>query len=174
VYPIIALLVLGACVEIATRVSKALSKWVYHSPYSPISYLTRPEEKSPQDIHAAFSGLCALLIIYLLFHQFFIPAGLILAFADPAARIIGTTFGKRRIGKTQKTYAGASACFLISLAILLFSGYALWISVAVGLLTSVIEVVSIARRRYLVILQDNFLIPMGVASALFLLEMMSI
>lgn len=165
-YVLAALIIVDIAIETVSKFFKKAHRFFYYSPYSPLSYATREEEKTTHDVHAALSGLCGMAAVQMLFPQFLVPATLTLAFADPLARIIGIRFGKRRILKTRKTFIGSSTFLLIATAVLVLSGYSFSQALPIGLFASLLEIFSSSTKRYIIISQDNFLVPLGIAFGL--------
>ena len=164
---LVTLILFDCAIEFA-KISPKARRFIYYSRYSPFSYVTREEEKSEHDIHAAMSGLCGMLAVELFFPMFLTPAMLTLAFADPLARILGKRFGKKRILKTQKTFIGSGVFWCVAAIILFSTGAPVLTSLFVGIAAAILEIFSWSKKRYILVFQDNFLIPTGVAVGLFL------
>ena len=159
----------GVMIEVLTRLSPKIETWVYYSPLSPIRYITRPEEKSNKDIHAGFAVLSGMLVSHLAFPNFFIPSVLVLAFADPLARLAGQRLGAKKVLLRERTYVGSATFFVSTLIILMLSTYPLLVSAVVAAIATLLELISLPRPRCIIFLQDNFLIPVGVAFGLSLI-----
>lgn len=87
-----------------------------------------------------------------------VPAILVLALADPAASVVGRTWGRTRVGKG--TVEGTLAFFLVAAALLW--GYYGAMGLAVALVVSLAEPLPLR-------LDDNLLVPLLTAAGLFLL-----
>ncbi|MBI3335882.1 MAG: hypothetical protein HY001_05340 [Candidatus Portnoybacteria bacterium] len=162
------LILIDGTLELAKKISKKARGFIYYSSYSPLSYVTRQEEKSDRDIHAALSGLCGMLAVKTLLPQFLIPSVLTLAFADPLARIIGKRYGKKKILHTKKTFVGSGVFWLVAALILYLTGAPPLTAVSIGFIAALLEIFSWSKKRYVILLQDNFLIPVGIAIGIFL------
>lgn len=104
-----------------------------------------------------------------------IPAMGFLACGDPAGAIVGTRWGRHKIGKGPKSYEGTAACFLVSMLV----GVVLTLCIgASGAAAAPIWIVGVGATAatlaelYHWKLDDNFVIPVvsaAVMEALFLL-----
>jgi dolichol kinase len=127
--------------------------------------------KSDERDHMAAHGyiVIAFFLVILCTHRgVAIPAMGFLACGDPAGAIVGTRWGRHKIGRGPKSYEGTAACFLASLlvgVVLTFclgfgaapgngGGVPLWI-VAVG------AAAATGAELYHWKLDDNFVIPVA-------------
>ncbi len=88
----------------------------------------------------------------------FVPAMLVLAFADPAASVVGRLWGRRRLGKG--TWEGTTVFFLVAV-IVLTPVVGLQAALVGGAAAAVFEVVPSG-------IDDNLLVPLVTAGALWL------
>ena len=88
----------------------------------------------------------------------FVPAMLVLAFADPAASIVGRLWGRRRLGKG--TWEGTTVFFLVAV-IVLTPVVGLQAALVGGAAAAAFEVVPSG-------VDDNLLVPLVTAGALWL------
>ena len=102
------------------------------------------------------AGALAVLVIFP--PRLFIPSILVLAFADPAASVVGRLWGRRRLGKG--TWEGTGVFFLVSAGVLIpLAG------VGAGLFAAA---VAAAAEVLPTGLDDNVVVPASAALALWL------
>lgn len=102
------------------------------------------------------AGALAVLVIFPA--PLFIPSILVLAFADPAASVVGRIWGRHRLGKG--TWEGTGVFFMVSAGVLIpLAG------VGAGLFAAA---VAAAAEVLPTGLDDNVVVPLGTALALWL------
>jgi len=117
---------------------------------------------SPREAEKIASSTWFLIgaLILLLFAPpgLFIPAMLVLAFADPAASVVGRLWGRRRLGKG--TWEGTTVFFLVAVIVL---------TPVVGFQRALVGAVAAAAFEVLPSgVDDNLLVPLVTAGALWL------
>ena len=148
------------------------------STYGFVRFVMR-EKELKGEITSATLYLLALLLIVNCFHEEVASSAiLITALADPAARIVGISMGKHRIGSMKKTWEGTTACFLVAFGIVLvmqtqLHGVTVGVAVALAAFTGVATVVAELVIPHLApnFLDDNFWIPFLSGAALQLARM---
>jgi dolichol kinase len=122
-----------------------------------------PALASPREAVGAASSTWyagGVLLLYALFPvAFVVPAVLVLAFADPAAAVVGRRWGRSRLGKG--TWVG-TATFAATAFVILAAFFAPPIALAIALLTAAAEAVPWQ-------IDDNLTVPLAAASALWLI-----
>lgn len=102
------------------------------------------------------AGALAVLVIFP--PRLFVPSILVLAFADPAASVVGRIWGRRRLGKG--TWEGTGVFFLVSAGVLTpLAGIGAGLFAAA--VAAAVEVLPTG-------LDDNVVVPLGTALALWL------
>ena len=102
------------------------------------------------------AGALAVLVIFP--PPLFVPSILVLAFADPAASVVGRIWGRRRLGKG--TWEGTGVFFLVSAGVLTpLAGVGAGLFAAAGAAAA-----EVLPTR----LDDNVVVPLGTALALWL------
>ena len=148
------------------------------STYGFVRFVIR-EKEIKGEITSATLYLLALLLIVNCFHEEVASSAiLITALADPAARIVGISIGRHKIGSMKKTWEGTLACFLVAFAIVLVMqtqahGVAVGAAVALAAFTGIAAVVAELVIPHLApdFLDDNFWIPFLSGAALQLARM---
>ena len=84
---------------------------------------------------------------------------LVLAFADPAASVVGRLWGKRPLGKG--TWEGTTVFYLVA-CLTLAPGIGVPFAAAVAAVVAMVEMLPVG-------LDDNFTIPVATAAALWML-----
>jgi len=148
------------------------------SRYGFVRFVIR-EKELKGEITSATLLLLALLLIVNCFDKAVVSSAiLITALADPAARIVGISIGKHKIGSMKKTWEGTIACFLVAFAIVLvmqtqFHSVTVGVAVALAAFTGLAAVVAELVIPHLApnFLDDNFWIPFLTGAALQLARM---
>lgn len=100
--------------------------------------------------------LVGALAVLLVAPQLFVPAMLVLAFADPAASVAGRLWGRRRLGKG--TWEGTCVFFLVAATVL---------TPIVGFTAALVAAAAAATFEVLPTgLDDNLVVPLATALAL--------
>ena len=103
--------------------------------------------------------LGAFLVLLLAPPQVFLPVMLVLAFADPAASVVGRLWGRRTLGKG--TWEGTAVFYLVASAVLV---------PAVGLPLAAAAAAVVAASEVMPLgLDDNLVIPVVAAATLWVL-----
>lgn len=123
---------------------------------------------SPREADAVASStwfaLSAALVWWLAPGRPAIAALLVLGLADPAASVVGRTWGRRTLGKG--TWEGTAAFVAVALAVL---------AIVVGLPEAIaIAAVAAAAEVVPLGLDDNFTVPLSTAAAVWLLSLASL
>lgn len=123
---------------------------------------------SPREATGVASSTWYVLAAFLTYGLFpvsvAVPSLLVLALADPAASLVGRTWGRRKVGKGS--VEGGVAFFAVALVVLLLSaapGPISWAgALAVAALVSAVEITPLG-------LDDNLTVPLATAAGLRLL-----
>lgn len=124
--------------------------------------MERPHDRRRFPGKGAIMLLVGALVTAILFYAHILPALLVLGLADSFSTIIGVRFGTRRIAQTNKTWEGTATFFVLTATVLLF--FSSWWLLIAALATAAEH---INYHRY-VFLDDNLIIPLLVASVLWL------
>ncbi|MEM2480958.1 MAG: hypothetical protein QXG14_02860 [Candidatus Hadarchaeales archaeon] len=100
----------------------------------------------------SFFFLGGVLVVFLWLPKYIIPSLALLGFADPAATLVGTKFGRRKL-LWGKTLEGSLSFFAISAAALVLLKYSLLLSLATAAIVTAVE--SVTTRGV-----DNLGIPL--------------
>jgi diacylglycerol kinase (CTP) len=152
--------------EVSRRFSGPINDFLVDKLFGAVS---RPHER-----HKANGSTCYVIAIFILALFFVKPVALlsilVLAFADPAASIVGKLWGRRKLFK-EKSFLGTATFFGTALTVVLiyltlavpsFSfGYALLVAAVVSLASTTAELFSVS-------VDDNLSIPLVSALAAFM------
>ena len=152
--------------------------WPAFSELPLIRYTLRKRERKRGLTPATFF-LIGLLICIKYFEVGTVRTAIwVAAFADPAARIVGKTWGRFRIWRFRKTFEGALACMLITMAIVFASLYFFkgsdGISVTAALITGLVAGVFVSTAEVLLpsilpaLMDDNFWVLVICSAAIYL------
>ena len=151
--------------EVSRRFSERFNDFMVDKLFGIIS---RPHER--YKVNGATCYLIAMFIMVVFFNKpVVLLSVLVLAFADPAASIVGKLWGRRKLFR-DKSFVGTTAFFItalvmvftyLTLAVPSFSfGYALLVATVVSLVTTTVELFSTR-------VDDNLSIPLASALAAF-------
>ena len=147
-------LLVAALLDVIRLRSSRVNAWFFRG----LAALASPREA--RGVASSTWYLVGLLVVHLLFPaEVLVPSILVLAWADPAAGVVGRLWGRRRVG--AGTLRGSLACLLVTWVVLLFYAspgvaflVALWVT---------------AWEAAPVPLDDNLVVPLATAAALTLL-----
>jgi dolichol kinase len=160
---------LGACtlVAVVTELARHQSTPFGQFFRRTVGFMVR-EQEWPRITGATYVMLGALLCVYLFPREIAIPALLVQSVSDSAASLVGLRYGRTRF--LGKSLAGSLAFFFSALAILwLFRPEHRGAGFGAALVGTLAEAVPALRWRIFE-LNDNVLIPLLTAAALFVLE----
>ena len=148
------------------------------SRYGFVRFVIREKELKGEITSATLLLLALLLVVNCFDSAVVSSAILITALADPAARIVGISIGRHKIGSMKKTWEGTIACFLVAFGIVLVMqtqahGVDIGVGVALAAFAGVAAVVAELLIPHLApnFLDDNFWIPFLSGAALQLARM---
>lgn len=148
------------------------------SRYGFVRFVIREKELKGEITSATLLLLALLLVVNCFDSAVVSSAILITALADPAARIVGISIGRHKIGSMKKTWEGTIACFLVAFGIVLVMqtqahGVDIGVGVALAAFAGVAAVVAELLIPHLApnFLDDNFWIPFLTGAALHLARM---
>ena len=166
-FVLLSLFALFASLEIARRRFKGFNDFMVDKLFGLIS---RPSER--YKINGSTYYLFALVVIVLLFPKLSVElAVLILALADPAASVLGTFFGGRKLFR-DKSYAGSAVFFAVAFVIsfpfmlIMTPGVSVVYSFFAAL---ILASIGTAVELFTIKIDDNFTIPVVCAAVATLL-----
>jgi len=177
--PVIVSLVFALCVawEILRRI------WPNLNDLPLIRYTLRKKEKKGLTPATFFLIGLMLCIKYFERPDIVRTAIWVTAFADPAARIVGITWGRFRILRFKKTFEGSLACMLITCAVVFISLFVFgtideitfWIALSSAILAGVLVSAAEAFIPSLVptLMDDNFWVLVICSVAIYLVRLIS-
>ena len=173
-HPVVVSVVFALCVvwEMLRRI------WPVMNELPLVRYTLRRKERRARLTPATFFLIGLMICIKFFSRETVNTAIWVAALADPAARIVGKTWGRLRIWRFRKTFEGSGACFLVTAVIVFVSltffgpadpiplGWVLAAGILAGALVSIGEVLIPSILPAL--MDDNFWVLVLASTAIYL------